>query len=111
MIIELENDVVQEFTATLDGVELVFRIDWNERASTWFIGVFDTLDTPILTTIKLQVGTPLFVYNKSKLPPGVLTLVRIDGENTLPTKESLNKYFLHYMTPDEFEADLTEALS
>lgn len=110
MIIELTPDEAQELDTTLDGVELNLKIDWNERAQSWFLGVYDVADVPILAGIKVQVGESLLNHNRGNLPPGVLLLVRLDGSLASPGRNDLNQYFLEYLTLDEYALRLGDLL-
>lgn len=111
MIIELTSELAQDFDITLSDVDLLMRLDWNERASKWMLGIYKPDETPILVGRPLSIATPLLNRNVSNLPSGLLTLVHIDGELVQPTKDNLGDFFFEYLTDAEFEAELLEVIS
>lgn len=53
-----ENPDVKQRTV-VDGVELVFQFQWNERAQRWYLSIFDANEAPIQTSVKLVPSLPL----------------------------------------------------
>lgn len=110
MVIELTSVLAQDFDIILDGVSVRMSLDFNERLQLWSFGVFTPEDEPLLVGKPLRIGVPLLNADRPGLPAGLLTLVHESGELVAPTRDNLGQFFLHYLTQDEFEADLLEAL-
>jgi hypothetical protein len=89
---------------TLDGVEYVFKFDWNDRESRWYFGLFAIDETPIVTGIKVVANWPLLRrFTAEKVPPGVLVAVDLSperGESPTFTELGFRVRLLYYPKND-----------
>lgn len=74
--IPLTNDEPRfKMRTTLDGVELVLKIDWNDRAQRFQMSVYDSAETALIEGICMNVDTELLNrYLVDGLPRGKLVL-------------------------------------
>lgn len=83
----------------LNGVS--YRIDWryNARVHRWYFSIFDSDDSPVVTSRPLVAQYPLLTaVSKPSRPPGQLLLVTPNGED--PDIDTISDARLYY-----FEAD------
>jgi len=86
------NNTHYEFTTTVDEIVLNIRIDYNTRAETWYIEIYDEFETLLLGSRALLLGYNIF-NNKdlSDLPDGILFTINFLSENTDATLTSLGE--------------------
>lgn len=57
-----DADDYYTFTRELDGTSYEFQFYWNDRASAWFVSLFLTDGTKLLSGIKVTVGLTMFKW-------------------------------------------------
>lgn len=78
------------FKAALDGVTFTFRLQWNQRASTWSISLADADDVAIASGIALVPAWDLLgLVTDTRRPLGSLMLWRSDGSFDHPSLTNL----------------------
>lgn len=45
------------FPTTIDGSQYIFRVRWNSREVAWYFDVLEFDETPIVTGVKVVLGT------------------------------------------------------
>lgn len=85
--ITVGDDYAIRFTIDLEGTTIGLRFRWHDRASGWFLGVYDADGNAIQVGRRINAGTSLFVdrFNPS-LPGGQLIA---DGTIDLTRREYL----------------------
>lgn len=70
----------------LDGVEYIFRFDWNNREQRWYMGIKDTDEAPLVSGVKLVSETPLTFTQKyvAGLPQGEFLLLDFETGGVPP---------------------------
>jgi hypothetical protein len=69
-----------ELTVILDGIEFVFRFNFNTRSRYWHMSIIDTDGVNLLTGKKITVDRPLLKNETNpNLPPGELWLIDTHG--------------------------------
>jgi len=87
------------FNTTIDDIVLNFRIDYNTRAATWYMEIYDEDEALIVGSRAIVLGYNIFDnVDISGLPDGFLFV------DTEPTLESLGSDSLVLFATDE---DLT----
>jgi len=61
------------FTATLEGVKLRFRWEWNARSAAWYCAIESDAGTVLVRGQRVSPGSPLIADDTiDGLPPGLL---------------------------------------
>ena len=92
-------------TVELDGEFFRFVFRFNVRAGGWFFDLRTTGDDPILSSIAVTVGIPLFDQYRSRadVPAGDLFAVDTTEEGNNPGETELgDRVRLVYLTAEEF---------
>lgn len=67
----------------LDGIELVLKIDWNDRAQRFQLSIFDANESPLVEGLCLNVDTEILrKYTIDGLPTGKLFLYDTSGTHS-----------------------------
>ena len=53
----------------LDSAEYLLRFTWNEHGGYWNFGVYQTDETPIVTSMKVLPNAPLSIWHQNPLMP------------------------------------------
>jgi len=79
-----------EFTTTIADIVLNIRIDYNTRAATWYIEIYDEFDTLLVGSKALVVGYNIFNnVDLEGLPVGALFTLNLLDEYVDPTVDNL----------------------
>lgn len=90
VIIPTTSDPNQEFSVTLDGVEFVFQLQYNERADLWSINILDSAQNLILGGVCVRVNYSLLEqYADESLPAGNLYAIDQNGTGTDPGADDM----------------------
>lgn len=85
---------------TLDGVEYLFKFDWNDRENRWYLSLFAVDETPLAAGIKVVANWPLLRrFTGENMPPGVLVAVDLSaerGESPTYTELGIRVKLLYY---------------
>lgn len=78
------------FSTTLDNVEYVFDVRWNNRDAAWYFDVSETDNTPIAQGIKVVLGTYLGRWvNHTLFRDGVIVAVDLSDAGREATLDDL----------------------
>lgn len=88
LLIPSGRDAATEQRLTLDGRNYTLVLKWNQRASSWFLGLLDAENLPILLGARVITNWPLLRYKKwdPRCPPGELVAMS-EIDNTDPKYE------------------------
>jgi len=79
-----------EFTTTIADVVLNIRIDYNSRASTWYIEIYDEFETLLVGSKALVIGYNIFNnVDMEGLPDGTLFTMNFLDDYANPTADNL----------------------
>lgn len=97
------NDPSFKIRTILEGVQLVFRFDWNGRDIRWNISIYDTSENPLVLGLPLNINTELLErFEIAGLPPGLLMLYDTSGKNVEAGRDDLgDRCKLVYLTSDD----------
>ena len=86
------NNTHYEFNTTVDDIVLNIRIDYNTRAATWYMEIYDEFENLLLGSKALVLGYNVF-NNKdlTNLPDGILFVINFLNENTDATLTTLGQ--------------------
>jgi len=92
----------QEFAITLEDVPVVLRARWNERASAWYLSIFDESGSPIVQGKRVVVAFPMMQrVSDPRMPPGAFVAVDTELGQTAPGQFDLGaRVQLLYITSD-----------
>lgn len=69
------------FRVTLDGVEYLFKLDWNDRENRWYLGLYTADEIPLAVGIKVVANWPLLRrFTGTNMPPGILIAADMSAE-------------------------------
>lgn len=103
-ILPLESNLPDyQFTTILDGVEVGFRLRWNDRASAWYMGIFDAAGDLIIDSVQLSLNRFIGIgICNDGFPPGVFFVFDNSGSNVEATLEDLgDRVLVGYFTEEE----------
>ena len=91
------------FEATLDEDLYLLDFRWHERASSWYLDIFDENGLEIATGRRVDVNIDLFQGRDKRLPPGYLIAVDESWQGLAPTKQADlgDRVKVVYFTEDE----------
>lgn len=92
----------------VDGVELVFDVEWRARVASWYITLRQASGAAIVGPRRVATDAPLASGElDARLPPGVFIVVRIGGGDADPDVTELGTLVqLQYWTPAEIAGAL-----
>ena len=80
------------FRTTIDDIPLVIRIDYNSRAATWYMEIYDELESLLMGSRALVVGYNIFKnVDTENLPNGDIIVMNFLSTYTDPTLTSLGE--------------------
>lgn len=90
----------------VDGVELVFDVEWRQRPRAWWITIRDSSEAAIVGPRRVALNWSLNLRKVDpRLPDGEFLIVRIGDSDAEPTVEELGREVeLQYWTRAELEA-------
>ena len=97
-----------EFSVDLDDEVFVLEMRWNERDSSWYLTIKDSLDTILIAGRKVLVNLPLTSrFRRLGMPKGELIAIDTTGEDLDPGESDLGSrvqlvYFDAASLPAEF---------
>lgn len=70
----------------LDGRVYTMRLSWNMLAESWYLGIADSEDDPILNGLRIVPNLPLlrFYRYEDRLPPGEIVAQDMTGDGSPP---------------------------
>lgn len=97
-----------QYEIDLDGVSVILRFEWNDRAGGWFLDVLTSTEDPIVSGVRVVVGIPLWNrYRDPRIPPGMLEAIDTSGAGLDPAFADLgDRVVLLYTPVDELPAAL-----
>ncbi len=86
---------------TLDGVEYVLRLDWNDREARWSLSLGTTDLVWLRTGLKIVAGVSLLRIGTAdpRLPPGTLMAIDLKGDGPPPAFQDLGRRVKLYYFP------------
>lgn len=89
-----------ETRQSVDGVELVFTLQWRERLASWFLSIQQADVTPILTGRRIVADwSPTMRLTTSLLPDGLFVIARQGDGDQDPGRDELGTDVLLYFIP------------
>jgi hypothetical protein len=90
----------------VDGVELIYDLQWRERVQSWYLSVLLPNETPIITGRRIVSNwSPLLRFVSSSLPDGLYLVVRQGDSDQDPGRDELGtNVLLQFMTRAELDA-------
>lgn len=71
----------------LDNVEFILTFDFNQRADSWYIGF--GADQSVLAGIRISGNEDILKpFHHLEVPPGILSVLDLDGLGREPTKDN-----------------------
>jgi hypothetical protein len=71
-----------DFSTTLEGRVYTLELRWNGRSEAWFLSLFATDGTALLSGRRVVLGAALLGRSSdARLPPGTLIAYDTSGEN------------------------------
>lgn len=104
LIISTPRSSVSLQEVTLENKNIAIDLSWNNRNSSWYIGLYDIFENPILTGIRLVPDTAINLrYTDDRLPDGIISLVQLSDRVTLGRFNLGTDFKLCYFTQDELD--------
>lgn len=96
------DDASFKIRTVLEDIQLILRFDWNERDARWQISIFDSVETPLLMGIPMNINTELIErFEIDGLPPGKMLLYDTTDTSTEAGRDDLgDRCKLFYETAD-----------
>jgi hypothetical protein len=68
----LKDTAAWQQRTSLDGIDYILEFNWNGRANSWFLTMFEADGTALLESVKLVSNWPLLQRRRAtpNLPPG-----------------------------------------
>jgi hypothetical protein len=84
----------------LDGVTFTLQFDWNSRASSWYMSIYDGGGTLLAAGRRLTCDfPPLARFHDRRMPAGLITVVDTSGQQLDPGIDDLGaRVVLLYFT-------------
>lgn len=57
--IPLDPEFSQKFDVEINGIDLIFKIEWNDRSEKYHLYIYDSFEVPLLSGVPLNVNTEL----------------------------------------------------
>ena len=90
----------------VDGVELIYDLQWRERVQSWYLSVLLPNETPLITGRRIVANwSPLLRFVSDALPDGLYLVVRQGESDEDPGRDELGTSVLfQFMTRAELDA-------
>lgn len=90
----------------VDGVELIYDLQWRERVQSWYMSVLLPNETPIITGRRIVSNwSPLLRFVSPSLPDGLYLVVRQGESDQDPARDELGtSVLLQFMARAELDA-------
>lgn len=90
----------------VEGVELIYDLEWRERVQSWYLSVLLPDETPLIQGRRVVAGwSPLLRFTSAQLPDGLYLVARVGDSDEDPGRDELGTtVLLYFMTRAEVDA-------
>ena len=90
----------------VDGVELIYDLQWRERVQSWYLSVLLPNETPLITGRRVVSNwSPMLRFVSSSLPDGLYLVARQGDSDEDPGRDELGTSVLfQFLTRAELNA-------
>jgi hypothetical protein len=100
-LLSLNSNAIYSYSAVIEGVSLVFRFTFNERANSWFMSVSEESGNSIVEGVRLTPNYPILDEFYSPFLSGYFLLVaksETSSDEYLTKARYLDQYYdLYYI--------------
>lgn len=96
----------QRWRTTLDGIRFGFRLEWRDRAASWYLSLYDASGEALIEGVRLVSGLPLLEQHVDpRLPGGRLMVLDMEGlDDDLERDAWEERFRLVYLEDGEIDA-------
>ena len=104
LINPLSTDGPQQFDVTLDNVDILIKLFYSQRSSSWYIEIREPNTNDLIQgQTRLTAGFPLYFKEDDRLPPGQLFAITGNSPQTpIRLRDLGDTAFLWYQSPDDY---------
>lgn len=90
----------------VDGVELIYDLQWRERVQSWYLSVLLPNETPLITGRRIVSNwSPMLRFVSAQVPDGLYLVVRQGDSDEDPGRDELGTSVLfQFLTRAELNA-------